>query len=97
MTNEERGESICLSEEIIEDALCDLMHPVNLEIVSSVQRRHRTNRAAQMATSFPIAKALLKDVRPPVSDDAIFDSLWHYWFDVDKAVGWLKKEWEKKG
>lgn len=50
-----------------------------------------------MATAFPIAKALLKDLRPPVGDDAIYDSLWHYWFDVDKAVGWLKKEWEKKG
>jgi elongation factor 1 alpha-like protein len=50
-----------------------------------------------MATSFPIAKTLLKDIRPPISDDAIYDALYHYWFDVDKAVNWLKKDWEKKG
>jgi hypothetical protein len=52
---------------------------------------------AQMITAMPIARALLKDVRPPISDDAIADSLWHYWFDVDKAVTWLRKDWEKKG
>ncbi|EIW70184.1 hypothetical protein TREMEDRAFT_71549 [Tremella mesenterica DSM 1558] len=51
----------------------------------------------QMATSMPIAKAFLKDIRPPISDDAIAQSLWHYWFDVDKAVTWLRKDWEKKG
>ena len=45
----------------------------------------------------PIARALLKDVKPPISDTAIADSLWHYWFDVDKAVAWLRKDWEKKG
>ena len=45
----------------------------------------------------PIARALLKDVKPPISDNAIADSLWHYWFDVDKAVAWLRKDWEKKG
>ncbi len=52
---------------------------------------------AQMATSIPIAKALLKDVKPPIADDTIADSLWHYWFDVDKAVTYLRKDWEKKG
>jgi elongation factor 1 alpha-like protein len=50
-----------------------------------------------MATSMPIAKALLQDVKPPIADDAIADSLWHYWFDVDKAVTYLRKDWEKKG
>lgn len=45
----------------------------------------------------PIAKALLQDVKPPIADDAIADSLWHYWFDVDKAVTYLRKDWEKKG
>lgn len=52
---------------------------------------------AQMATSMPIARALLKDCKPPISDESIADSLWHYWFDVEKAVGWLRKDWEKKG
>ncbi|WVF71966.1 hypothetical protein IAT40_006776 [Kwoniella sp. CBS 6097] len=52
---------------------------------------------AQMATALPIARSLLKDVRPPISDDAIADSLWHYWFDVEKTVGWLKSDAEKKG
>jgi elongation factor 1 alpha-like protein len=50
-----------------------------------------------MASAMPAARALLSDVRPPISDAAIADSLWHYWFDVDKAAGWLRKDWEKKG
>jgi elongation factor 1 alpha-like protein len=53
--------------------------------------------AAQMATSMPIAKSLLKDIKPPITDEAIADALWHYWFDVDKSVTYLRKEWEKKG
>ncbi|OCF45383.1 elongation factor 1 alpha-like protein [Kwoniella heveanensis CBS 569] len=52
---------------------------------------------AQMATALPIARSLLKDIRPPVPDDAIADSLWHYWFDVEKTVAWLKSDAEKKG
>ena len=52
---------------------------------------------AQMATSLPIARQLLSDLKPPLPDSAIFDSLWHYWFDVDKSVTWLRKDWEKKG
>ena len=44
----------------------------------------------------PIAKALLSDLKPPVSDDAIAAALWHYWFDVDKAVTYLRKDWEKR-
>ncbi|KAK4684503.1 hypothetical protein P7C73_g5670, partial [Tremellales sp. Uapishka_1] len=56
-----------------------------------------SEQAAQMNTSLPIARALLKDIKPSLSDDAIADSLWHYYFDVDKAVGWLRKEWERKG
>lgn len=39
----------------------------------------------------------LKDIKPPISDDAIKDSLWHYWFDVEKTASWLRKDWEKKG
>jgi elongation factor 1 alpha-like protein len=50
-----------------------------------------------MATALPIARAQLKDLKPPLSDAAIQDSLWHYWFDVEKAVSWLRKDWEKKG
>ncbi|KAK8869588.1 hypothetical protein IAR55_000155 [Kwoniella newhampshirensis] len=52
---------------------------------------------AQMTTSLPIARALLKDIKPPISDDAIADSLWHYWFDVEKTVGWLRQDWDRKG
>ncbi|ORY28311.1 P-loop containing nucleoside triphosphate hydrolase protein [Naematelia encephala] len=51
---------------------------------------------ARMATSMPIARALLQDVKPPIADAAIADSLWHYWFDVEKAVTWLRKDWERK-
>ena len=61
----------------------------------SERRAYRS--LAQMTTSMPIAKAMLKDVKPPIPDDAIADSLWHYWFDVEKAVQWLKKDWERKG
>jgi hypothetical protein len=53
--------------------------------------------SAQMAAAFPLAKARLGDVKPPIADNAIYDSLYHYWFDVDKAVGWLRRDWEKKG
>ncbi|WWC60885.1 uncharacterized protein I303_103461 [Kwoniella dejecticola CBS 10117] len=52
---------------------------------------------AQMASAMPIAKNALKDLKPPITDDAIADSLWHYWFDVEKAVAWLKQDHEKKG
>lgn len=40
---------------------------------------------------------MLKDIKPPLSDSAIADSLWHYYFDVEKATSWLRKDWEKKG
>nr|XP_031861142.1 uncharacterized protein CI109_003503 [Kwoniella shandongensis]KAA5528214.1 hypothetical protein CI109_003503 [Kwoniella shandongensis] len=56
-----------------------------------------TEEQAQMATALPIARALLKDIKPPISDDTIADSLWHYWFDVEKTVGWLRQDWERKG
>ncbi|WWD09904.1 hypothetical protein V865_008033 [Kwoniella europaea PYCC6329] len=52
---------------------------------------------AQMASAMPIARNALKDIKPPISDDAIADSLWHYWFDVEKAVHWLRQDHEKKG
>lgn len=68
------------------------------EVYPTVLYNHiKLKYSAQMITSIPIARALLKDIRPPISDNAIADSLWHYWFDVDKAVGWLRKDWEKKG
>lgn len=50
-----------------------------------------------MASALPVVREQLKDIKPPISDAEIQDSLWHYWFDVDKASGWLRKEWEKKG
>lgn len=52
---------------------------------------------AQMASAMPAARAMLADIKPPIADAAIADSLWHYWFDVEKAVAWLRKDWEKKG
>ncbi|WWC69235.1 uncharacterized protein I206_103172 [Kwoniella pini CBS 10737] len=52
---------------------------------------------AQMASAMPVARNALKDLKPPITDDAIADSLWHYWFDVEKAVAWLKQDHEKKG
>ncbi|WVR05363.1 hypothetical protein IAU60_002377 [Kwoniella sp. DSM 27419] len=52
---------------------------------------------AQMATAMPIARSLLKGIKPPIPDETIADSLWHYWFDVDKAVSWLKQDAERKG
>jgi elongation factor 1 alpha-like protein len=50
--------------------------------------------AEQMAVSFGIAKSLLGDLK--VSDDDVKDSLWHYWFDAEKAVNWLKAQNAKK-
>lgn len=50
-----------------------------------------------MASALPVVRAELKDLKPPISDQAIQDSLWHYWFDVEKTISWLKKDWEKKG
>lgn len=50
-----------------------------------------------MASALVSARAQLKDIKPPLTDAEIQDSLWHYWFDVDKTVSWLRKEWEKKG
>lgn len=47
-----------------------------------------------MAVSFGIAKSLLGDLK--VSDDDVKDSLWHYWFDAEKAVNWLKAQNAKK-
>lgn len=48
----------------------------------------------QMSLSFGIAKSLLGDLK--VSDDELKDSLWHYWFDAEKAVNWLKAQQVKK-
>ncbi|KAL1411034.1 hypothetical protein Q8F55_001981 [Vanrija albida] len=51
---------------------------------------------AQMISALPIVRDRLKELKVPVTDAEIQDSLWHYWFDIDKTVSWLKKEWEKK-
>jgi hypothetical protein len=48
----------------------------------------------QMSLSFGIAKSLLGDLK--ISDDELKDSLWHYWFDAEKAVNWLKAQQVKK-
>ena len=50
---------------------------------------------AALALSFSVAKPLLADLQPPIPDDNIRESLWHYFFDVDKAVSYLRKERQK--
>jgi elongation factor 1 alpha-like protein len=50
---------------------------------------------AALALSFSVAKPLLADLQPPIPDDSIRESLWHYFFDVDKAVNYLRKERQK--
>lgn len=50
-----------------------------------------------MISAMTAARPLLKDIKPPVSDDKLYEALYHYWFDVDKSVAYLKREWEKKG
>lgn len=50
---------------------------------------------AALALSFSVAKPLLADLQPPIPDDSIRESLWHYFFDVDKAVTYLRKERQK--
>lgn len=47
---------------------------------------------AQMALSLSVAKPLLADMKPPLTDDAIMESLWYYYFDVDKTVNYLKAQ-----
>ncbi|GHJ88532.1 hypothetical protein NliqN6_4934 [Naganishia liquefaciens] len=51
--------------------------------------------AAALALSFSVAKPLLADLQPPIPDDSIRESLWHYFFDVEKAVSYLRKERQK--
>ena len=46
----------------------------------------------QMALSLSIATPLLADLRPPISDAQIQESLWYYYFDVDKTVAYLRRE-----
>lgn len=87
MSAEEQGRS---------DALCTPWTKLSSRLYNG-QKLMVIPLVAQMRTSVPIARAMLKDIKPPISDDAIADSLWHYWFDVEKAVGWLRKDWEKKG
>lgn len=68
------------------------------ELYSAVGVTHsKLTWTAQMASAMMAAKPLLKDLRPPVSDDKLYEALYHYWFDVDKSVAYLKREWEKKG
>lgn len=42
-----------------------------------------------------VAQPLLADLKPPIPDDKIQESLWYYYFDVDKAVSYLRKERQK--
>ncbi len=49
----------------------------------------------QMALSLSIAKPLLSDLKPPIPDEKIQESLWYYYFDVEKCVNYLRKEREK--
>ncbi|KAJ9124150.1 hypothetical protein QFC22_000947 [Naganishia vaughanmartiniae] len=51
--------------------------------------------AASLKLSFSIAKPLLADLQPPIPDVSIREALWHYYFDVEKAVNYLRKERQK--
>ncbi|WVQ71889.1 hypothetical protein IAR50_001431 [Cryptococcus sp. DSM 104548] len=53
--------------------------------------------AANLSKAMAVAKNLLKDIKPPIPDDDIADSVWHYWFDGEKAAAWLRSDREKKG
>jgi hypothetical protein len=48
--------------------------------------------SAQMALSLSVAKPLLADLKPPVTDEAIQESLWYYFFDVEKTVNYIKAQ-----
>ncbi|KJE05250.1 elongation factor 1 alpha-like protein [Cryptococcus gattii NT-10] len=52
---------------------------------------------AQMNRAMSVARNLLRDVTPPIPDNEIADSVWHYWFDGEKAAAWLRQDREKKG
>ncbi|UOH81277.1 hypothetical protein LQV05_003945 [Cryptococcus neoformans] len=52
---------------------------------------------AQMNRAMSVARNLLKDITPPIPDNEIADSVWHYWFDGQKAAAWLRQDREKKG
>ncbi|ODN83415.1 hypothetical protein L202_01557 [Cryptococcus amylolentus CBS 6039] len=52
---------------------------------------------ANLSKAMAVAKNLLKDVKPPIPDGEIADSVWHYWFDGEKAAAWLRSDREKKG
>ena len=45
-----------------------------------------------MALSLSVAKPLLADLNPALTDDAIMESLWYYYFDVEKTVNYLKAQ-----
>ncbi|OWZ79975.1 elongation factor 1 alpha-like protein [Cryptococcus neoformans Bt85] len=51
---------------------------------------------AQMNRAMSVARNLLKDITPPIPDNEIADSVWHYWFDGQKAAAWLRQDREKK-
>ena len=42
--------------------------------------------------STKVREALLDDV-PGVTDKEIEDSLWHYYYDIDKSVTYLRSLW----
>jgi len=45
-----------------------------------------------MALSLSVAKPLLADLKPSVTDEAIQESLWYYFFDVEKTVNYIKAQ-----
>lgn len=48
----------------------------------------------QMAQGTLEVRQLLQSESPPikVTDEEIWESLWHYYYDVDKTVGYLRSE-----
>lgn len=48
-----------------------------------------------MSLSLSLAKQLLSHLTPPIKDQEIKESLWHYFFDVDKTVAYLEKQRSK--
>lgn len=48
-----------------------------------------------MALALSVAQPLLADLKPPIPAAKIQESLWYYFFDVDKTVSYLRKERQK--
>jgi hypothetical protein len=81
-------------EESEEETMTEEQQSVYFSLFRGIQPElmDKTRPPAQMALSLSIAKPLLADLRPPISDAQIQESLWYYYFDVDKTVAYLKRE-----